>query len=159
MIELTRLKGSTLFADMSDLELSALAPLFQDKLMGEGATVFVEQMPGQSLYLIQEGTVKISKMIAEGEEKTLVILGPGDVFGEMAVLDGAPRSATARIAEQARLLVILKKDFEALCGRDPRLGMKLMLNIIRLFSRRIRENNDEYRQMLIWSLGRKARTA
>lgn len=159
MIELTRLKGSSLFAGMSDLELATLAPLFQEKQMGEGMTVFVEQMPGQSLYLIQEGTVKISKMIAEGEEKTLVILGPEDVFGEMAVLDGAPRSATARVAEQARLLVILKKDFEALCEREPRLGMKLMLNIIRLFSRRIRENNDEYRQMLIWSLGRKAKPA
>jgi len=159
MVELSRLKGSYLFAEMSDLELSSLASLFQEKEMGEGATVFVEQMPGQSLYLIQEGSVKISKMIAEGEEKTLVILGPQDVFGEMAVLDGAPRSATARVAERARLLVILKKDFEALCDRDPKLGMKLMLNIVRLFSRRIRENNDEYRQMLIWSLGRKTKSA
>jgi len=155
MTDLSRFQGSSLFKEMGANELAEIASLFEEKMIGEGATVFVEQMPGESLYLICEGTVKISKMIAEGEEKTLVILGPEDVFGEMALLDGAPRSATARVAENARLLAIKKKDFEVLCESNPRLGMKLMRNIVRLFSQRIRENNDEYRQMLIWSLGRK----
>lgn len=149
------LKSSALFKDMSDTELAALAAILQAKQMEEGTTVFVENMPGESLYLIQAGSVKISKMIAEGEEKTLVILGPEDVFGEMAILDGAPRSATARIAENARLLSIRKGDFDALCEKNPRLGLKLMRSIVRLFSQRIRENNDEYRDMLIWSLGNK----
>jgi len=155
MVDLNALKASSLFETMNDAEMSALAAVFHGKAMPEGATVFVEQMPGEMLYLIQSGTVKISKMLAEGEEKTLVLLGPEDVFGEMAILDGAPRSATARVAENARLLCIRKSDFEALCDEHPRLGMKLMRNIIRVFSQRIRENNDEFRDMLLWSLGKK----
>ena len=155
-MQLDKLTNSSLFKGMNTKELGALSRMFREISMGEGGTVFIEQMPGESLYLIQEGTVKISKMIAEGEEKTLVVLGPEDVFGEMAVLDGAPRSATARVAETAKLLAIKKTDFDQLCESDPRLGMKLMRNIVRLFSQRIRENNDEYRQMLIWSMGRKS---
>ncbi|ORJ53691.1 Crp/Fnr family transcriptional regulator [Geothermobacter hydrogeniphilus] len=155
MVDLNALKNSSLFKGMTDAEMAALASVFHEKAMTEGATIFVEQMPGEMLYLIQSGTVKISKMLAEGEEKTLVLLGPEDVFGEMAILDGSPRSATARVAENARLLCIKKTDFEVLCDEQPRLGMKLMRNIIRVFSQRIRDNNDEFRDMLLWSLGKK----
>jgi CRP/FNR family transcriptional regulator, cyclic AMP receptor protein len=155
-MQLDKMTTSPLFKGMDATELRNLSRLFREISMDEGSTVFIEQMPGESLYLIQEGTVKISRMIAEGEEKTLVVLGPEDVFGEMAILDGAPRSATARVAETARLLAVKKTDFEQLCASDPRLGMKLMRNIVRLFSQRVRENNDEYRQMLIWSMGRKS---
>jgi CRP-like cAMP-binding protein len=94
-------------------------------------------------------------MLAEGDEKILVILGPDDFFGEMAILEGNSRSATARVAEDACLLSLQRKDFEALCEENPKLGIKLMRNIIRGFTRRIRENSEEYREMLIWSLGSK----
>ena len=153
-MQLDKMTNSSLFKGMDATELNNLSRQFRVLEMCEGSTVFIEQMPGESLYLIEEGTVKISKMFAEGEERTLVVLGPEDVFGEMAILDGAPRSVTARVAETARLLVLKKTDFDQLCASDPRLGMKLMRNIVRLFSQRVRENNDEYRQMLLWSMGR-----
>jgi CRP-like cAMP-binding protein len=154
-INLSVIRASALFVDMSDAEIASLAELFSEKPMPAGKTVFVENMPGESLYLVQEGTIRISKMLAEGDEQTLVVLGPEDTFGEMAVLDGAPRSATARVIEDARLLSIRKNDFEELCDSYPALGLKLMRNIIRIFSQRIRESNQDYREMLIWSLGRK----
>jgi CRP-like cAMP-binding protein len=122
--------------------------------MPAGKTVFIENMPGEFLYLVKEGTIRISKMLAEGDEQTLVVLGAEDTFGEMAVLDGAPRSATARVIEDAQLFSLGKSDFEELCDSYPALGLKLMRNIIRIFSRRIRESNQEYREMLMWSLGR-----
>lgn len=157
-MQLEKLTSCWLFKGMDKTELGRLAGLFRELSMEEGGTVFIEQMSGESLYLIQEGTVKISRMFAEGEEKTLVVLGPEDVFGELAVIDGAPRSSTARVAETAKLLALKKNDFDQLCEADPRLGMKLMRNIVRLFSRRVRECNDEYRQMLIWSMGRNSVT-
>ena len=147
------LRDCFLFRDMDEAEIAALAGKFGEKCLAEGMTVFIEHMPGESLYLIQEGTIRISKMISEGDEKTLVILGPEDVFGEMAVLDGAPRSATARVIEQARLLSLRKADFETICQQNPSLGLRLMRNIVRVFSQRIRENNEDYRTMLLWSLG------
>jgi len=153
---LDHLTNSYLFKGMDKTELQTLAGLFHEVSMEEGSTVFIEQMPGESLYLIREGTIKISKMISEVDEKTLVLLGPEDAFGELAVLDGGPRSATARVAETANLLALGKSDFDQLCEANPRLGMKLMRNIVRLFCQRVRDNNDEYRQMLIWSMGRRS---
>lgn len=156
MGRLGALKNSPLFEGVSDAEIESLESLFEEKRIPEGKTVFVENMPGESLYLIEQGTIKISKMLAESDEKILVILGPDDFFGEMAILERTPRSATARVAEDASLLSLQRKDFEALCEGSPKLGLKLMRNIIRTFTRRIRENSEEYREMLIWSLGQKS---
>lgn len=152
---LETLRNCSLFKGLSAEDLEALAPLFAEKELGEGTTVFVENMPGESLYLIRQGTIQISKMIAEGQERTLVVLGPEEVFGEMAILDGATRSATARVAERASLLSVRKSDFEALCEKNPRTGLRLMRNIARVFCQRVRENSEEYHDMLIWSLGGK----
>jgi CRP/FNR family cyclic AMP-dependent transcriptional regulator len=153
MAKIDAVKSSVLFKGMSEEELSFLGSLFSEKNMGEGAIVFVENMPGESLFLIKNGAVKISKMIAEGEEKILVILGAEDFFGEMALLEGERRSATARVAEGAELLSLKKADFDALCESRPRLGLKLLRNITLLFQRRVRESENEYREMVLWSMG------
>lgn len=146
------IRGSTMLQGMNDTELSRLAEFCEERQMAEGTTVFIENMPGESLFLIRKGTIRISKMFAEGDEKTLVVLGPEDIFGEMAVVDGLPRAATARVAEDADLISLKKKDFELLCNNDPALALKLVMNIVRIFSKRVREANDEYREMLIWSI-------
>lgn len=152
---LDTLKDCSLFKGLSADDLEAVAPLFSEKELAEGTTVFVENMPGESLYLVRRGTIQISRMIGEGQERTLLILGPEEVFGEMAVIDGGERSATARVAEKASILSIRKADFEALCEKNPRTGLKLIRNILSLFSQRVRENDAEYREMLIWSMGEK----
>jgi len=154
-MNLPLLRESALFTGMSDREIVALEPLFTEKSTPAGKTVFIENMPGESLYLIKEGTIRISKMLAEGDEQTLVVLTAEDTFGEMAVLDSAPRSATARVIEDARLLSIGKSAFETFCDANPPLGLKLIRNISRILSRRIRDQHDEFREMLILALGRK----
>jgi CRP/FNR family transcriptional regulator, cyclic AMP receptor protein len=154
-INLSLLRDSALFTDMTDTELASLADLFTERDVSAGKTVFIENMQGESLYLIREGTIRVSKMLAEGDEQTLVVLGVEDTFGEMAVLEEAPRSATARVIEEARLLSVKRVDFDALCVKNPSLGLKLMRNIILIFSKRIRESSEEYREILLWSLGRK----
>ncbi len=156
MKNLDTFKDSFLFRDMDVSERTLLTSLFTEKRLDEGMTVFIENMPGESLYLITEGIIRISKMLAEGDEKTLVILGPEDVFGEMAILDGGPRSATARVIESTTLLGLRKVDFENLCETTPQLGIKLVRNIVGVFSQRIRDNNDDYREMLLWALGKKS---
>lgn len=145
-------RGSVLLQGMNDEEIARLAAACEERQMAEGTTVFIENMPGESLFLVRKGTIRVSRMFAEGDEKTLVVLGPEDVFGELAVIDGLPRSATARVAEDAELICLKKKDFDSLCQSDPVLALKLVSNVVRLFSRRVREANDEYRDMLIWTL-------
>lgn len=156
-VDLNPLASSPLFLGLGPEDMRELEARFQVRDIDEGMTVFVENMPGESLYLIQSGVVKISKMLSEGEERILVILGPDDVFGEMALLDGAARSATARVAESATLLALKRQDFEELCDHNPRLGLQLIRNISRVFSQRVRNNNDEYRDMMLWALGKKGK--
>jgi len=153
--KLTSVKESPLFKGLTDEEFGQLFPIFDEKNVTEGKTVFVENMPGESLYVIESGTIKISKMLSEGDENILVTLGKGEIFGEMAVLDGAPRSATARVVEEASLLFVKKTDFDLLCEKSPKLGIKLVKNIVSNFAQRIRQNNEDFRQMLIWCQDRK----
>jgi CRP/FNR family cyclic AMP-dependent transcriptional regulator len=150
--DLSDIKGSVMLQNLTDEELEVLAGVCENRDMSEGTTVFIENMSGESLFLIKKGTIRISKMFAEGDEKTLVVLGPEDIFGEMAVVDGLPRSATARVAEDAELISLKKADFDRLCKENPALGLKIVMNIVRVFSKQIREANEEYREMLIWSM-------
>lgn len=150
--DFSTIKNSTMIQGFSDDDLAKLSEYCEMREMSEGTTVFIENMPGESLFLVKKGTIRISKMFAEGDEKTLVVLGPEDVFGEMAVIDGLPRSATARVAEDAELISLKKKDLERLCTENAPLALKLVSNIVKVFSKRVREANEEYRDMLIWSL-------
>jgi CRP/FNR family cyclic AMP-dependent transcriptional regulator len=150
--DFSTIKGSMMLQGFADKELSRLAGFCELRKMGEGTTVFIENMPGESLFLIRKGTIRVSKMFAEGDEQTLIVLGPEDIFGEMAVVDGLPRSATARVAEDAELISLKKQDFEKLAQEDGGLALKLLINIAKVFSRRVREASDEYRDMLMWSL-------
>ena len=146
------IKGSVMLQNLSAQDFDKLALFCDQRQMGEGTTIFIENMPGESLFLIRKGIIRISRMFAEGDEQTLVVLGPEDIFGEMAIIDGLPRSATARVAEDAELISLKKQDFESLCRQEPQLALQIVMNIVRVFSKRIREANDEYRDMLNWSL-------
>jgi CRP/FNR family transcriptional regulator, cyclic AMP receptor protein len=150
--DFSSIKNSTMLQGLSDQELGKLAGFCEMREMAEGTTVFIENMPGESLFLVKKGTIRVSRMFAEGDEQTLVVLGPEDIFGEMAVIDGLPRSATARVAENAELISLNRKSLEQLCRDDAALALKLVKNIVKVFSQRVREVNEEYRDMLIWSM-------
>ena len=98
----------------------------------EDELVFSENEPGRELYIIQSGRVKITKMV-DGQEVMLAVLQPGDIFGEMALLDNKPRSASAICAENATMLAINKANFEGMVKAQPQLATKL----ITLLSERI----------------------
>jgi CRP-like cAMP-binding protein len=146
------IRGSILLRGMNNTELARLASVCEDRQLAAGTTIFIENMPGESLFLIRRGAVRVSRMFAEGNEKVLIVLGPADVFGEMAVIDGLPRAATARVVDDAELISLRKQDFARLCQEHPALALKLVLNIVTVFSRQVREANEEYREMLTWSL-------
>jgi CRP-like cAMP-binding protein len=145
-------RDSIMLRGMNNAELARLGAVCEERRLASGATVFIENMPGESLYLIRSGAVRISGMFAEGKEKVLVVLGPADIFGEMAVIDGLPRAATARVIEDAELICLRKHEFALLCQDHPALALKLVLNLVTVFSRQVRAASDEYREMLNWSL-------
>lgn len=133
-------------------ELAMLAGSMHRKVMSEGTTVFIQNMPGESLYLVQRGAVQLSRMLPEGEESTLIILGPEEIFGEISIIVPTRRSVTARVVEECILLILTRRDFDVLSDRHPRLSMKIMRNILREFSERQQSAEEDYFEMLRFAL-------
>jgi len=109
-----------------------------------GEVIFCEYEPGDSFYLIQSGKVKISKVVLENE-KMLDILQPGDVFGEMAIIENAPRSATATAVDEVKMLVFRKENFEVILKTNPAMALQLL----KIFVKRIYEQK---RRLMILTL-------
>lgn len=151
---LAELYNCPLFNNISTEKLSTLNSLFKMKMVEQGATIFIENMQGESLYLVKKGTIKISKMLSEGDEQILATFGPNEVFGEMAVFAGGCRSASARVSEQAVLYSLSRTDYDKLSQVDPRLCLQLTQNIIAIFSEKVRASQQDYREMLLATLGR-----
>lgn len=108
-----------------------------------GVVLFEEGDPGSRMYVLREGRVKIAKRVA-GAEVTLALLGPGDFFGEMALLEKLPRSATATVVEDARLLEVDESTFEGLLRKSSEISVRLM----RRLSARLREADRQIQALL-----------
>ncbi|NVB82792.1 MAG: cyclic nucleotide-binding domain-containing protein [Kofleriaceae bacterium] len=107
------------------------------------ATIFSEGEPGDKFYLIVEGAVRISRIVPGMGEEALAVLRPGNYFGEMSLIDDAPRSATAMCHEKCRLFVVNRRDLEDLLFVDRDLAYELLWNWVRTLSRRLRATNDK----------------
>ena len=142
--------GSPLFEGLLPTEIEELYRFLQFKKFVAGATIFLEGMDGEYMYLLLRGTVKISRMAGEGNEKILVVLGPEDMFGEMALFEPLPREATARVVEEAQLAILSRDKFEELGQSMPRLALKITMNMVRLLTRRVREADEDYREISQW---------
>ncbi len=136
--ELQRLRNIGLFGGLSDEVLSSFAGQLAKCDQAPGDVVFREGECGRDLHVILEGEVEVLRRSKRGHETRVAILGPGDWFGEMSVLDVLPRSATTRALAPSRLLRLTAQDLDALYRRDVRSYSLLILNIAREMSRRLR---------------------
>ena len=130
-----------LFAGLPRRLLARLAPRFFEKIYQPGDIVFHEGDPGRALFVVVEGAVEIVHVTAQGGY-LLRTLGPGDAFGELALVDDFPRSATARLATPGRLLILYKSDFDALMDGNARIAVVVMRNLSRLLAVYARRSTD-----------------
>ena len=136
-----------LFQGLRAEALSLVAQVAVEETHPVGTVIFKHGDIGEKLYVVVDGRVRITREVAsggQGNEEALAIVGPGDVFGEMALLDDAPRSATARVHERCRLLAIHRDAFEDLLFVHKELAYEVLWNVVRLMSRRLRETNDRF---------------
>ncbi len=119
----------SLFAQCPPEELSGLASLLQPRQYARGEVVFHQDDPGAAMYIIREGKVAITLGSAEGKEMTLALLGQGDFFGELALLDGEPRAADARAIETSRLDCLRREDFLTFLRAHPHVGPVLLASL------------------------------
>lgn len=102
---------------------------YERQVIEAGTIIFREKDPGEMMYVIAKGRVRISKHVVEGVDKTLSILEEGEYFGEMSLLLNAPRSATATAVEETTLIKLSREDFKQLLREYPEAGMSMLIQL------------------------------
>ena len=123
------LRSMDLFADLTDDELNKIGRLLKEQKLSENDLIFAQNDLGDALYIVLSGRVRIATTDHSGRERVLAFYGPGEFFGDMAVLTNAPRSATATASSGVRLLQLRKDDFDALVSTNVGI-MRGMLRVM-----------------------------
>ena len=143
------LKQTNLFAQLSDAELAAIANDLVERRYGEGEIIFHEGDAGQMLYVLGVGQVRIYVNGLDGSETSVIVFGrPGELFGELAVIDGLPRSATAVSLDQTILYTIGREPFRDHMRRCPQLAY----NFMQALSQRVRYNTRQMDSLVTLSV-------
>jgi CRP/FNR family cyclic AMP-dependent transcriptional regulator len=131
------------FDGLSREALGLVAQVTTEETHSLGTRIFQYGDPGDKLFVILEGKVRISREVAGMGEEALAVLGPGEMFGEMALLDESPRSADALAHERCRLLVIAKDAFDDLLFLHKDLAYEVLWACVRMLLTRLRETNEK----------------
>lgn len=146
---LFELRQHAFFSDLGEDALRDLTDTAQTKLLKARHTLFQQGDDGDTLYVVLSGRIKISTISAAGKETVLCFMGPGDVLGEIAVLDGDTRTATATVIEEARVLSLAQAPFYGFLQEHP----EIALNIIRVLCGRLRQTDTFVEEMTTLQAG------
>jgi CRP/FNR family cyclic AMP-dependent transcriptional regulator len=128
-----------MFSGVSSEVLTLIASLLIERRFPKHKTIVEEGAPGDYMYIISEGRVKVTKLSGDGREKILELLEVGDFFGEMSLFDEAPRSASVKAMSDVRILALARNDFLRLLSRSP----DLALSVIQELTRRLRQVDEQ----------------
>jgi CRP/FNR family transcriptional regulator, cyclic AMP receptor protein len=120
------LQNIDLFSKLSPKHIERLSACIVGKSVARATSIFAKGDPGSSLFAICQGTVKISTPSVDGHDAMFNLMGKGDIFGEIALLDGRPRSADAIAVTDCELLVIERRDFLPLIREEPDIALKMI---------------------------------
>lgn len=142
------LRSLDIFKDLRDRELGYLVAALHSRTYREGEVVFVEGDIGRALFVLESGAVELTRPTAGGPPVVLYKLKPGDFFGEMALLESLPRTATATATEKTHLHLLYKSKLDALLQSEPRIGVSIMRHLARLLSARLRRMNADAKPVI-----------
>jgi CRP/FNR family transcriptional regulator, cyclic AMP receptor protein len=142
------LAATAMFQGVPDSQLDALARQARTLRLGPREALFSKGDPGDSMYLVMSGRVRVGVVSVDGREVTYALIGPGQMFGEIAILDGGPRSADATAAEPSELLVIERRDILAFIRANGDYGLRL----IEMLCARLRHANELLEDTVFLSL-------
>jgi len=132
----------SLFQGLRSNDITHLMKSLQERTYLKGETIFVEGDIGRGLFIVASGTVQLTKMNPEGKQAVLAQVHPGEFFGEMALLEEMPRSATAVAAENTKIHILYKVKLETLLYEYPRVGVVIMNHLARMLSARLRSTQE-----------------
>ena len=133
------LESINLFYDVSDDFLDKASQLCKIKNYPKNSMIILEEEYGDKLFIVKNGTVKITRVNDEGKEVILALLGSGDFFGEMAILDGESRSANALAQEKCELVTINREDFLDLLKNN----FQVCMNLLEELAVRLRKSDQQ----------------
>jgi len=149
MPDVTYLAKYSPFKSFDGNDLEALGSVGEEKAIKKDELVFDEDSKGDSMYILKTGAVKILKKV-KSQENTIAVLNPGEFFGEMALLDGLPRSAAVRATTDSEILQITLEGYQKLRREKPHTALKLMDIIIKVLSNRLRQANKNLEVISFW---------
>ncbi|MBN1652401.1 MAG: cyclic nucleotide-binding domain-containing protein [Deltaproteobacteria bacterium] len=123
--------------------LDQVAAITTQRELRTGTYVFREGDLGDKLYIVLQGKVRISRTVPGMGEEALAILGPGEAFGEMSLIDDFPRSADALVHESCQLAEISRESLEELLFLNKDLAFEILWNFVKILSSRLRETNEK----------------
>lgn len=153
--KLSVLRQHPIFRELEPDALDQLCRYAKPTSLKRCATIFSKGDPGSSLYAVISGTVKISVSSPDGRNAILNLIGPGEIFGEVAVLDGGERTADATASTNCEILVIDRREFLPFVKQQPVLAMKF----IELLCDRLRWTSDQVEQVILQDLPRRLASA
>jgi len=146
------LRTLPIFSGLSTDELERVSELCEEKTYASGDYIFREGEPGNRLFIVIEGEVRISRQIPGAGEEALAVLKPGAMFGEMAVFDRSERSTDAISHGGTRVITISRAEFEMLLDFHRDIAYKVLWAVVRVLSGRLRATNDNLRSVLAMSM-------
>ncbi|WP_442599712.1 Crp/Fnr family transcriptional regulator [Neobacillus sp. D3-1R] len=123
------------FKGLSDEELIDLSSVIKSRTFAKGEYIFREGELSDALFVVHQGTIKVSKVSDEGKEQILRILFPGDFFGQYALLDNKMHYADAEVLEETTVCLLNKNDFKGILERNPVMAMNFMLALSELLQK------------------------
>ncbi|MEK7287603.1 MAG: cyclic nucleotide-binding domain-containing protein [Elusimicrobiota bacterium] len=126
------------FNSLNPNQLTRVLAMLYHRRYHEGETIFKEGDVGRAIFIIESGKVLLCKKDKKGHERPLATLGPGDFFGEMALLEELPRSATAVATAPADLFFLYKSSFDGFVVQRPDIGATILSALAKLLSQRLR---------------------
>ena len=146
--KLAVLRKHPIFCDLDSAAFDQLCRYAKHATLKRGATIFSKGDPGNSLVAVISGTVKISISSPDGRSAILNLIGPGEIFGEVAVLDGQARTADATANTNCEIFIIDRREFLPFVRSQPALAMKF----IELLCARLRWTSDQVEQVILQDL-------
>jgi len=134
-----------MFFDLTDEDLNMISEIILTRKYRKGMIIFMEGEPGDGLYFIKEGRVKISKMTSDGREQILHLLKQGDVFAEVTLFDGGPFPATSEVLEDSVIGIIRNQDIDRLIKNYPDLAVRLL----KIMSKKLRMAQIQIRDLAL----------
>jgi CRP/FNR family cyclic AMP-dependent transcriptional regulator len=146
------LKSVRLFGDFAEADRLALAQRLREHTLRKGQVLLREGDTGREMFLVRSGAVIVSKAVTGRIEQVLARMGPGDFFGEMSLLDHAPRSATIQADADTVLLVLDPENLTNLVEVNPRAAVAFFQALAQVFIERLRATGDLVAEVTRWGL-------